>query len=47
MDAAAAAADPRLLPALWALQQSGATDEVRLRHAIDRCSGRDRQALPS
>jgi HEAT repeat protein len=47
VDAAAAAADPRLLPALWALQQSGATDEVRLRRAIDRCSGRDRQALLS
>ena len=47
VDAAAAAADPRLLPALWALQQSGATDEVRLRRAIDRCSGRDRPALLS
>jgi len=47
VDAAAAFADPRLLPALWALQQSGATDEVRLRRAIDRCSGRDRPALLS
>jgi len=47
VDAAAVAADPRLLPALWALQQSGTADEVRLRHAIDRCSGRDRQALLS
>jgi HEAT repeat protein len=42
VDAAAAAADPRLLPALWALQQSGRADEVRLRRAIDRCSGQDR-----
>jgi HEAT repeat protein len=42
VDAAAAAADPRLLPALWALQQAGAADQVRLRRAIDRCSGRDR-----
>ena len=47
VDAAAVAADPRLLPALWALQQSGTADEVRLRRAIDRCSGRDRQALLS
>ena len=47
VDAAAAAADPRLLPALWALQQAGAADQVRLRRAIDRCSGRDRPALPS
>ena len=46
-DAAAAAADPRLLPALWALQHAGAADEVRLRRAIDRCSGRDRPALLS
>lgn len=44
VDAAAAAADPRLLPALWALQQAGVADEVRLRRAIDRCSGRDRPA---
>jgi hypothetical protein len=44
VDAAAAAADPRLLPALWALRQTGATDETRLRRAIDRCSGRDRPA---
>jgi hypothetical protein len=44
---AAAAADPRLLPALWALQQAGVADEVRVRRAIDRCSGRDRPALPS
>jgi HEAT repeat protein len=47
VDAAAAAADPRLLPALWALQQSGVVDQVRVRQAIDRCSGRIRQALPS
>jgi HEAT repeat protein len=47
VDAAAAAADPRLLPALWALQQAGGTDEIRLRRAIDRCSGRDRPALTS
>ncbi|MFI5259643.1 MAG: HEAT repeat domain-containing protein [Candidatus Limnocylindrales bacterium] len=47
VDAAAAAADPRLLPALWALQQTGAADEVRLRRAIDRCSGRNRSALLS
>ena len=47
VDAAAASADPRLLPALWALQQAGVADEVRLRRAIDRCSGRDRPALLS
>jgi hypothetical protein len=47
VDAAAASADPRLLPALWALQRAGGTDEVRLRRAIDRCSGRDRPALLS
>ena len=47
VDAAAAAADPRLLPALWALQQAGVADEVRVRRAIDRCSGRDRPALLS
>jgi HEAT repeats len=47
VEAAAAAADPRLLPALWALQQAGLADEYRLRRAIDRCSGRDRAALPS
>ncbi len=47
VDAAAAAADPRLLPALWALKQAGVADEVRLRRAIDRCSGRDRPALVS
>ena len=34
VDAAAAAADPRLLPALWALQQTGVTDQVRVRRAI-------------
>jgi HEAT repeat protein len=43
VDAAAAAGDPRLLPALWALQQTGRADERRLRRAIDRCSGRDQQ----
>jgi len=47
VDAAAASADPRLLPALWALRQAGVTDEGRLRRAIDRCSGRDGTALPS
>lgn len=47
VDAAAAAADPRLLPALWALQQAGVADAVRVRRAIDRCSGRDRPPLPS
>ena len=47
VDAAAAAADPRLLPALWALQISGAADQVRVRNAIDRCSGSNRPALPS
>ena len=47
VEAAAASADPRLLPALWALQQTGAGDQSRLRRAIDRCSGRDRPALPS
>jgi HEAT repeat protein len=47
VDAAAESADPRLLPALWALQHAGATDQFRVRRAIDRCSGRDRPALPS
>ncbi|HEY1168114.1 MAG TPA: HEAT repeat domain-containing protein [Candidatus Limnocylindrales bacterium] len=47
VDAAAAAADPRLLPALRSLQHAGLADEVRLRRAIDRCSGRDRPALVS
>lgn len=47
VDAAAAAADPRLLPALWALQNAGGADESRLRRAIDRCSGRERPALLS
>jgi HEAT repeat protein len=45
VDAAAAAGDPRLLPALWALRQSGRADEIRLRRAIDRCSGRDVSAF--
>jgi hypothetical protein len=45
VDAAAATGDPRLLPALWALLQSGWADEIRLRRAIDRCSGRDVPAL--
>jgi HEAT repeat protein len=44
VDAAAAAADPRLLPALWALKQAGVHDEVRLSRAIDRCSASDRPA---
>ena len=47
VDAAAAAGDPRLLPALWALQRSGRADEIRLRRAIDRCSGRDQPAFLS
>jgi hypothetical protein len=45
VDAAAAAGDPRLLPALWALQKAGGADEVRLRRAIDRCSGRKMPAF--
>jgi HEAT repeat protein len=45
LDAAAEAADPRLLPALWALQRTGLADAVRVRKAIDRCSGSDRPAL--
>jgi hypothetical protein len=47
LDAAAEAADPRLLPALWALQRANIADAVRLRRAIDRCSGQDRQPLLS
>jgi HEAT repeat protein len=42
VDAAAAAADPRLLPSLWALRDKGRADEGSVRRAIDRCSGRDR-----
>jgi HEAT repeat protein len=42
VEAAAAAADPRLLPALLALQYSGEGDPGKVRKAIDRCSGRDR-----
>jgi HEAT repeat protein len=42
VDAAAMAADPRLLPALLALQRSGAADLRRVRNAIDRCSGTNR-----
>jgi HEAT repeat protein len=38
VDAAAEAADPRLLPALWALKVSGLADNLRLHRAIDRCS---------
>jgi HEAT repeat protein len=45
VDAAAEASDPRLLPALWALQRAGLADAARLRRAIDRCSGSKRQAL--
>jgi HEAT repeat protein len=45
VDAAAAAGDPRLLPALWALQHSGRADQSRLRRAIDRCSARDEPAF--
>jgi len=47
VEAAAESADPRLLPALWALQNSGAGDQYRVRRAIDRCSGKDRPGLPS
>lgn len=45
LDAAAEARDPRLLPDLWALQRAGLADAVRVRRAIDRCSGQKRQAL--
>lgn len=38
VDAAAEAADPRLLPALWALKLAGLADSLRLHRAIDRCS---------
>ncbi len=44
LDAAAEAADPRLLPALWALQRSGLGDRARVRRAIDRCSGSESRA---
>lgn len=47
VDAAAVAADPRLLPALQALRPTGRADERRLRQAIDRCSERSRSTLPS
>jgi len=47
VDAAAAAADPRLLPALWALRVAGIADQFRLRRAIDRCSGTGGQVQPS
>jgi HEAT repeat protein len=47
VDAAAASADPRLLPALRAIRQAGVADETRVRRAIARCSGRERQSLPS
>jgi len=42
VDAAAEAADPRLLPALWALKLSGLADSLRLHRAIDRCSASSR-----
>ncbi len=45
LDAAAEAADPRLLPALWALQRAGLGDAGRVLRAIDRCSEKDRAAL--
>ncbi len=45
LDAAAEAADPRLLPALWALQRAGFGDAGRVRRAIDRCSEKDRAAI--
>jgi HEAT repeat protein len=47
VDAAAASGDPRLLPALWALKYAGIADQLRLRRAIDRCSGTDRPPLPA
>jgi HEAT repeat protein len=42
VDAAAASADPRLLPALWALKLTGLADSLRVRTAIDRCTTPDR-----
>jgi hypothetical protein len=45
LDAAAETRDPRLLPALWALQRAGLADAVRVRRAIDRCSGQNRPVL--
>jgi HEAT repeat protein len=45
LEAAAEAADPRLLPALWALQRAGLGDAGRVRRAIDRCSEKNRPAL--
>jgi HEAT repeat protein len=45
LDAAAEARDPRLLPALWALQRAGLADAVRVRRAIDRCAGQERPVL--
>jgi HEAT repeat protein len=47
VDAAAEAADPRLLPALWRLQGTGLADESRVRRAIDRCLGKDPALLLS
>jgi HEAT repeat protein len=47
VDAAAAAADPRLLPALRQLVRDGLSDQPRVRRAIDRCSENERQALVS
>jgi HEAT repeat protein len=47
VDAAAASGDPRLLPALWALKYAGIADQLRLRRAIDRCSGTERPPLPA
>jgi HEAT repeat protein len=47
VDAAAEAADPRLLPALWALQGTGLADEGRVRRAIDRCLGKNPALLLS
>jgi HEAT repeat protein len=43
LDAAAETRDPRLLPALWALQRAGLADAVRVRRAIDRCSGQQQR----
>jgi len=45
LDAAAEAADPRLLPVLWTLQRAGLGDETRVRRAIDRCSGHEERRL--
>jgi HEAT repeat protein len=45
VDAAAAAGDRRLLPALRALQNRSEADQAKLSRAIDRCSGEVRREL--